>query len=132
MPSTYLHDGEGDVLTVYFHGATDRTKFTMPRYERLRSMPKLGLGPVMFFSDPCPWNSDSRMMLSWYVGTEDVDLHREIARMIDAYARRRGIEKVLLVGNSGWRLRRAPARRLPRTGPPGWSLVQPADPDRSD
>ncbi|MGP5086978.1 hypothetical protein ACTXKH_19860 [Brachybacterium tyrofermentans] len=100
VPSAYLHDGEGDVLTVYFHGATDRTKFTMPRYERLRSMPKLGLGPVMFFSDPC-LDLDSRMMLSWYVGTEDVDLHREIARMIDAYARRRGIEKVLLVGNSG-------------------------------
>ena len=54
----------------------------------------------MFFSDPC-LDLDSRMMLSWYVGTEDVDLHREIARMIDAYARRRGIEKVLLVGNSG-------------------------------
>lgn len=100
VPSAYLHDGEGDILTVYFHGATDRTKFTMPRYERLRSMPKLGLGPVMFFSDPC-LDLDSRMMLSWYVGTEDRDLHREIARMIDAYARRRGIEKVLLVGNSG-------------------------------
>lgn len=100
VPSAYLHDGEGDVLTVYFHGATDRTKFTMPRYERLRSMPKLGLGPVMFFSDPC-LDLDSRMLLSWYVGTEDVDLHREIARMIEAYARRRGIEKVLLVGNSG-------------------------------
>ncbi|WP_193105899.1 alpha/beta fold hydrolase [Brachybacterium sp. FME24] len=100
VPSAYLRDGEGDVLTVYFHGATDRTKFTMPRYERLRSMPKLGLGPVMFFSDPC-LDLDSRMLLSWYVGTEDQDLHREIARMIEAYARRRGIEKVLLVGNSG-------------------------------
>lgn len=100
VPSAYLHDGEGDVLTVYFHGATDRTKFTMPRYERLRSMPKLGLGPVMFFSDPC-LDLDSRMLLSWYVGTEARDLHREIARMIEAYARRRGIEKVLLVGNSG-------------------------------
>lgn len=100
VPSAYLHGDEGDVLTVYFHGATDRTKFTMPRYERLRSMPKLGLGPVMFFSDPC-LDLDSRMMLSWYVGTEDRDLHREVARMIEAYARRRGIEKVLLVGNSG-------------------------------
>lgn len=100
VPSAYLHDAPGDVLTVYFHGATDRTKFTMPRYERLRSMPKLGLGPVMFFSDPC-LDLDSRMLLAWYVGTEDRDLHREIARMIEAYARRCGIEKVLLVGNSG-------------------------------
>ncbi|MGP9650363.1 hypothetical protein ACT3TP_07740 [Glutamicibacter sp. AOP38-B1-38] len=100
VPSAYVHDAPGDVLTVYFHGATDRTKFTMPRYERLRSMPSLGLGPVLFFSDPC-LDLDSRMLLSWYVGTEERDLHREIAQMIDAYARRRGIEKVLIVGNSG-------------------------------
>lgn len=100
VPSAYVHEAPGDVLTVYFHGATDRTKFTMPRYERLRSMPSLGLGPVLFFSDPC-LDLDSRMLLSWYVGTEERDLHREIAQMIDAYARRRGIEKVLIVGNSG-------------------------------
>jgi pimeloyl-ACP methyl ester carboxylesterase len=98
--SSYLVDEPGDVLTVYFHGATDRTRFSMPRYERLRSMPLLGTGPVMFFSDPC-LDLDSRMILSWYVGTEDLDLHREIARMIEAYARKKEIDKVLLVGNSG-------------------------------
>lgn len=100
VPSAYFADAPGDVLTVYFHGATDRSRFTMPRYERLRTMPTLGLGPVMFLSDPC-LDLDSRMMLSWYVGTEDLDLHRVIAQMIDAYARYKGIEKVLLVGNSG-------------------------------
>lgn len=100
VPSAYVHDAPGDVLTVYCHGATDRAKFTMPRYERLRSMASLGLGPVLFFSDPC-LDLDSRMILSWYVGTEEQDLHREMAHMIDAYARKRGIEKVLLVGNSG-------------------------------
>src|SRR5699024_7961633 len=100
VPSAYFADAPGDVLTVYFHGATDRSRFTMPRYERLRTMPTLGLGPVMFLSDPC-LDLDSRMMLSWYVGTEDLDLHRVIAQMIDAYARHKGIEKVLLVGNSG-------------------------------
>src|SRR5699024_3842803 len=48
VPSAYFADAPGDVLTVYFHGATDRSRFTMPRYERLRTMPTLGLGPVMF------------------------------------------------------------------------------------
>ncbi|PWH06454.1 hypothetical protein DEO23_05650 [Brachybacterium endophyticum] len=100
VPSTYLLDGPGDVLTVYFHGSTDRSRLSMPRYERLRSLSQLGLGPVMFFSDPS-LDLDSRMMLSWYVGNEDVDLHQAIARMIEAYARHRGLEKVLLVGNSG-------------------------------
>ncbi|WP_334123100.1 alpha/beta fold hydrolase [Glutamicibacter sp.] len=100
VPSAYIHDAPGNVLTVYCHGATDRTKFTMPRYERLRSMSSMGLGPVMFLSDPC-LDLDSRMILSWYVGTEDMDLHQEMAQMIDAYARKKGIEKILLVGNSG-------------------------------
>lgn len=98
--STYMVDRPGDVLTVYFHGATDRAKFSMPRYERMRSMSELGLGPVMFFSD-ASLDLDSRMILSWYVGTEDLDLHREIAHMICAYAEHKGIDKVLLVGNSG-------------------------------
>jgi len=100
VPSAYFADSPGDVLTVYFHGATDRSRFTMPRYERLRTMPTLGLGPVMFLSDPC-LDLDSRMILSWYVGTEDLDLHRVLAQMVNSYARHKGIEKVLLVGNSG-------------------------------
>src|SRR5699024_4784600 len=44
---------------------------------------------------------DSRMILSWYVGTEDLDLHRVLAQMVNSYARHKGIEKVLLVGNAG-------------------------------
>lgn len=100
VPSAYFVDAPGDVLTVYFHGATDRSRFSMPRYERLRTMPTLGLGPVMFLSDPC-LDLDSRMMLSWYVGNEELDLHLALARMVEAYARHKGIEKVLLVGNSG-------------------------------
>ncbi|MDT0212631.1 hypothetical protein Q9R29_01930 [Rothia sp. ARF10] len=100
VPSTYLLDGPGDILTIYFHGATDRSRHAMPRYERMRSFSQLGLGPVMFFSDPC-LDLDARMILSWYVGTEEVDLHLDIARMIEAYARHKEIEKVLLVGNSG-------------------------------
>lgn len=100
VASAYLHDAPGEVLTVYFHGATDRTRFSMPRFERLRSFSQLGTGPVMLFSDPC-LDLDSRMILSWYVGTEELDLHHEIARMITAYARSRGLSKVMLVGNSG-------------------------------
>lgn len=100
VPSTYLFDAPGDVLTIYFHGATDRSRLSMPRFERMRSFSQLGLGPVMFFSDPC-LDLDSRMMLSWYVGNEEVDLHLAIARMIESYSRHKGLEKVLLVGNSG-------------------------------
>lgn len=100
VPAALLMDGPGDVLTVYFHGATDRGRFRTPRFERLRSFAALGLGPVMFMSDPC-LDLDSRMVLSWYVGTEDVDLAEVTGLMIQTYAAKRGLDKVLLVGNSG-------------------------------
>ncbi|WP_298752971.1 heparinase II/III family protein [uncultured Serinicoccus sp.] len=100
VPAALLMDGPGDVLTVYFHGATDRGRFRTPRFERLRSFAALGLGPVMFMSDPC-LDLDSRMVLSWYVGTEEVDLAEVTGLMIQTYAAQRGLDKVLLVGNSG-------------------------------
>lgn len=98
--SSHISDGPGDVLTVYFHGATDRHRYTMPRYERLRSLSGLEAGPVMIFSDPS-LDLDGRMILSWFVGTEAIDVHDAIARMVSTFARKRGIAKVVLVGNSG-------------------------------
>ena len=100
MPSAYVADGEGDILTVYFHGATDRGRLATPRYERLRSFATLGLGPLLFFSDP-GLDLDARMILAWFAGTEEVDQHAEIANMIRGHAERLGLDKVLLVGNSG-------------------------------
>lgn len=98
--SAFVLDAPGDTLTVYFHGATNRTRNSIPRYERLRSFSDLGLGPIMFFSD-ASLDIDSSMILSWYLGTEEVDLPHEMAQMIDSYARKRGIDQILLVGNSG-------------------------------
>jgi hypothetical protein len=100
VPSAYVADEPGDILTVYFHGATDRGRLSTPRYERLRSFAELGLGPLLFFSDP-GLDLDSRMILSWFIGTEARDQHAEIANMIRMHAARTGVEKVLLVGNSG-------------------------------
>lgn len=100
VASSYIAGGPGPILTVYFHGATDRSRFTLPRYERLNSMGKLESGPLMFFSDPT-LDLDSRMILSWFVGTEDVNMHREIARMVCSYAEEVKVDDVLLVGNSG-------------------------------
>lgn len=100
VASSYVAGVSGPTLTVYFHGATDRSRFTLPRYERLNSMGKLESGPLMFFSDPT-LDLDSRMILSWFVGTEDVNMHREIATMVCSYAESAEVDDVLLVGNSG-------------------------------
>ncbi|MEH0147249.1 hypothetical protein V6D40_06180 [Corynebacterium sp. Q4381] len=100
VPSALVRPKSGDTLLVYLHGATDRTRHSMPRYERVRSLSYVAQGPVAFFSDPT-LDLDSRMILSWYIGHEDLDLHRVIAQMVDSLARRYGVERVTIVGNSG-------------------------------
>lgn len=100
IPSSLIIDSPGDTLTVYFHGATDRNRLSLPRYERVRSFSQINRGPVMYFSDPT-LDLDSRAILTWFLGTEEINLHRKIAEMISTYAQRRQVRHVMLVGNSG-------------------------------
>lgn len=100
VPSALIRPKHGDTLMVYLHGATDRTRHALPRYERVRSFSKIAQGPVVFFSDPT-LDLDNRMILSWYLGTEEVNLHRTIAQMIDSIALAYGVDRVTVVGNSG-------------------------------
>lgn len=98
--SSYNAEASGDTLVVYFHGATDRTRHATPRYERLRSFATIGQGPLMFFADPT-LDFDARMILSWFIGNEATNIHREMAQMISAYAQKQKVKHVVLVGNSG-------------------------------
>lgn len=100
VPSALIRPKQGDTLMVYLHGATDRTRHALPRYERVRSFSKIAQGPVAFFSDPT-LDLDNRMILSWYMGTEEVTLHRTIAQMIDSIAKAYEVDRVTVVGNSG-------------------------------
>ncbi|MGQ1836898.1 alpha/beta fold hydrolase [Kocuria turfanensis] len=100
LPSYVNLESEGDTLAVMFHGATDRVRNTMPRFERMRSMEQLRVGPLAFFSDPC-LDLDANMILSWYAGTEELNLHERIAAYVDGLARSAGARRVVLIGNSG-------------------------------
>lgn len=100
VPSALVRPKLGDTLLVYLHGATDRTRHSMPRYERVRSLSKVTQGPVAFFSDST-LDLDSRMILAWFIGHNEMNLHRVIAQMVDNIAERFGVERVAVVGNSG-------------------------------
>lgn len=97
---TMLVPGSGEVLTVMFHGATDRVRNSMPRFERVRSMTALDSGPCLFIGDP-GLDLDASMILSWYAGTESLNLHSEIASYVSGVATTLGATKTVLVGNSG-------------------------------
>ncbi|WP_139194987.1 hypothetical protein [Arthrobacter sp. UCD-GKA] len=91
---------EGSTLTVSFHGATDRLKTTLPRFERRKSLAELEAGPRMFFGDP-GLDLNSSMILDWYMGTERIDVHSKIASIISKFAADKNIRKIILVGSSG-------------------------------
>lgn len=90
----------GRTLSVMFHGATDRSRNALPRFERMRSMEGGSSGPVLFVSDPC-LDLDASQILTWYAGDEQLNLHRLIARQAKAYADALGCDRILFVGNSG-------------------------------
>ena len=96
----YISDLPGRTLTVMFHGATNRVSNATPRFERLRSTESLGMGPVITFADPC-LDLDASMILSWYAGTDAVNLHEVMAEFVARFARERGCSKIVLCGNSG-------------------------------
>ncbi|GGC89965.1 hypothetical protein GCM10011512_16160 [Tersicoccus solisilvae] len=91
--------GTSDTLTVRFHGAVNRTKSTLPLFQGLTS--DLGKADSFaIFQDPS-LDLDRGMTLSWYLGTPDVDLHRQMAAWIDRVAQLTGSRRVLLTGSSG-------------------------------
>lgn len=88
-----------DILVVGLHGAVDRVKTQLPRFERLRSV----LGEdvsSMFFSDASLWKADN-LQLAWYTGWEGVDEHQIVADWAVAAANAIGAKKIIFTGSSG-------------------------------
>lgn len=88
-----------DTLIVTFHGALDRDKYTIPRFERVRTTEPFGTS-CLYWADPSLWLDDS-LALSWYTGAGDLDLFAlladrscDIARAIDA-------RRIIFTGSSG-------------------------------
>ena len=88
-----------NTLVVSLHGALNRSIFSIPRFERLRSLLKYRVSSL-YFADPS-LHIDPSLELSWYTGWEGTDAHRDIARWIMSTAEEIGAEHIVLTGSSG-------------------------------
>lgn len=87
-------------LVVALHGATNRPKTTLPRFEWLRSLSALDAN-LMFVSDSTLEAHDN-MWLGWYTGREgDQPLHRSVADASEMVRRATGSTGVIFAGSSG-------------------------------
>lgn len=91
--------GKGDALHVSFHGALDRGKYSLPRFERGQSLADLGINQLVF-ADPT-LDLDPGLSLAWFLGTRTQDLHQEIAEFVKERMSSLGLERVVLSGSSG-------------------------------
>lgn len=91
--------GVGSVLHVSFHGALDRGKYALPRFERGQSLSGLNV-PQLVFADPT-LDLDPNLTLGWFLGTAQHDLHAEVAAFIEARKQALGAQRVVLSGSSG-------------------------------
>lgn len=87
-----------DTLVVAFHGATQRNKHVLPRFEwfrTLRSTPYSSL----YFSDPT-LSMSGKLSIGWYTGSHQYDAGTDIAKWIIAAKKASGASEVVLVGSS--------------------------------
>ena len=72
----------------------------LPIFSMLRTMKEIEDSTLLLFSDPT-LDLHAGMRLSWYLGTERVNMHHEIARLIELHSQRVDAKRVVLAGPSG-------------------------------
>ncbi len=90
---------DSDTLVVTFHGALDRAKYAIPRFERVRTTEPFGTS-CLYWADPSLW-LDQGLSLSWYTGRGDFDLFPLIADRSRAAADALGAKRIVFTGSSG-------------------------------
>lgn len=88
-----------ETLVVSFHGALNRKIFTIPRFERLRSLLAYRVSSL-YFSDPALHIHPS-LELAWFTGWKGAEVHRDLARWIMTAAEEIGARDIVLTGSSG-------------------------------
>ena len=90
---------DSDSLVVQFHGAVNRDKVELPRFERLATLSQRSHSS-MFFADPGLW-LDPEITITWYTGWGNFEPQQDIAEMIIKTANDLGVSNVIIVGDSG-------------------------------
>ena len=84
-----------DTLVVSLHGALNRQRFTLPRYERLRTLTAYSVSS-MYFTDPTLY-LDDQLQLGWYTGWKGQDVQAHIAEWIIAAQKAVSASKVIIL-----------------------------------
>lgn len=98
LDALLVNQGTG-VLIVTFHGALDRNRFDLPRFERLGTTGKFRQS-MMFCSDPGLF-ADAAFELAWFTGWAGVDLQPILADWATRAARAVGASRIIFTGSSG-------------------------------
>lgn len=98
LEALVVNRGTSTVI-VALHGATDRSKTVLPRFEWLRSLLDYEVSSV-YFSDPA-LHLSPRLMLAWYTGWAEADVHAEIATWSARIAEVIGARRLIFMGASG-------------------------------
>lgn len=94
-----LVNKKSDLLVVSLHGATDRGKYPIPRFEWLKSLLKTEYS-ALYLSDPT-LRISADLELAWYTGSADVDLYPILAEWACRAADAVGAKGIIFLGSSG-------------------------------
>lgn len=95
----YLRIGQGDQLTIGFHGAIDRDRKHLPFFERFASSDGFP-GSVLLLCDASLYASPT-LRLAWYLGLAEADLEPHVHDTIAAAVRASGATRLVFHGSSG-------------------------------
>lgn len=87
------------VLVVSLHGAIDRRRYGLPRFERLRTLRTYNVSSL-YIGDPSLW-LDSSLELAWFTGWENLDFYPILADMISRAAAAVSADNIWINGGSG-------------------------------
>ena len=87
-----------DTLVISLHGAMDRTKFSVPRFEWRRTMNRLEAARLYLSDSTLEINGS--LEIGWYIGTEKQDLIADYAKVVNEVISAGGYSRVVCVGSS--------------------------------
>lgn len=90
---------DSNTLIVSLHGALDRRKTILPRFERLASLLSFDTS-ILLVGDPALYLNQT-LELSWYTGWEGYNLYPDLAELIKNAALEVAAERIILSGSSG-------------------------------
>ncbi len=90
---------ESDRLLVGFHGAEDRSKSVLPKFQFVRSFRNERKESLLFVSDSTLLQSE-KMALGWFFGSQKTHLVPIVAEVVNSLVFSSGIKNTILAGHS--------------------------------